>query len=429
MKSRLSFILSLSALCASLAVHTGCSSAKLAVHVDIYEDRLPEAEASAVRRFSELKAAVKSYREALNELFTFYDSTVQELYAGNQPGPQKTRLNLLDHSKKLKESWMEKLDEAERWLTESRVQAIQARKAEDPLERLNKELQAQWLLADAAALLVTLAQDVRAQCSDDPNPPGGRKLAWQTLKQKAGKEAQATLAKVENIRKRLDSASGPSAQVEQAAMNVVRAQNYDLLADDGDPNLRHIAVSGSWSEDFHIQCVRADGRASFIIVRETPTRYKITRAQSDPSVLIKSQLRLARAGLQTVAAIAEGILDAYVALPKKKDKGKDLSGRLGMIKGLLPQSYQAVLDSKLKLETVEQTTPSIRNGLTKRLAEYKTKLDELNEEREKAQNDDDKKKVDGKAAAYFENTIKPALQEYVNMLNRAQGVAAAPEKN
>jgi hypothetical protein len=92
--------------------------------------------------------------------------------------------------------------------------------------------------------------------------------------------------------------------------------NPDMLADDSDPFYQVIAsdrTTPAWSTNFFTQSASADGKVSFLIVRETPVRFTMNEAKANPAVLIKTQLRSARAGIKTIATIAKAMNPAIGA--------------------------------------------------------------------------------------------------------------------
>jgi len=95
----------------------------------------------------------------------------------------------------------------------------------------------------------------------------------------------------------------------QTAEGLPEYLNPDLLADDSDPFYQVLAnpnFKPGWSTNFFIQDISADGKVSFLIVRETAMRFTVNEAKANPAVLIRTQLRSARAGIKNSGNCRQG---------------------------------------------------------------------------------------------------------------------------
>lgn len=163
---------------------------------------------------------------------------------------------------------------------------------------LELEMRDQLILASASmgVLAAELDAEFRPVVQGDARP---RVLSFSEIK--AG-DLPSVLQKMQTV---FDEKEAVRKRAEHLSARLTT--NPDVAADDADPYLRQIGVGtsdGRWKNDLFLQHAKAGGNASYVIVRETPTRYTVHRVRSDPSVLIKSQLRLARTGLQVVSSIA-----------------------------------------------------------------------------------------------------------------------------
>jgi hypothetical protein len=149
------------------------------------------------------------------------------------------------------------------------------------------------------------AQDVAAarekpEAIKEPSDAPGRdlKAAQRSLEALQKELGDQIIPDVEQLR-------GTSAELAQRMRSQI---DPGALADDADPLLKQLGrdreICRRWSYHFMLTRVEGYGNAGYIIVRETPVRYTIQKASSNPKVLIESQLRLARSGLQTVSEVA-----------------------------------------------------------------------------------------------------------------------------
>jgi len=163
------------------------------------------------------------------------------------------------------------------------------------LKRLELEQQAEDNLLSVAIGIQVLRDKVKFEFGEsNGDPDRQRNLAGLGPKTSMGSiilKNATMLGKVNEEKKSIVTAKNTlTNSLDQSKRNLLMqptTTNPDLLVDDGDIFLRHIESGeygrrGHWKEDFYLQEAEAGGNASYLIVRQTPTRYTLHQAKSDP---------------------------------------------------------------------------------------------------------------------------------------------------
>jgi hypothetical protein len=171
---------------------------------------------------------------------------------------------------------------------------------------------------------------------------------------------------------------GPELAALAAALADVDAgRRPDLRADDGDPFLREIAAGRVPRAQVFRQEAAADGDSSFLLVRETPVRFTLHRASSDPGDLVRAQLRLARTGLDVLSSLAGlggGAGPELDGLRRQLSEAGEEGRRADERRQTLAAELEAVRAALRPLEQEEQLAERRLSSLEARLTALRTDL-------------------------------------------------------
>ncbi|MCZ6836405.1 MAG: hypothetical protein O7G85_11580 [Planctomycetota bacterium] len=478
----------------------GCS--QLTIHVDLYEKSRPDSKLGLETRANKGLRAVANLRPEIKKLFEQHrDSVTSNLNLIKQletdpdafgtsqrylDGQKKFLTSQLDQNQSFEMELMSDLDGIKTTLNLAIKTQRTAIQEADLSNRLDGEIAANDLMIAANVLFTKLEKTIEFEFSEPKSgdtrpqrlllralPDLTRNLVRELVSQDEAsldESARSAIRLSENVSKTQDinlkNISVVSLNVSNALKKAEEStrqsntNNPELMADDGDPFLRTIengqhSSSQSWKKNFYFQKAFSTGEASYMIVRETPTRYVLHRARSDPSVLVKTQLRLARTGLKVVstimAASGAGVLAPGSGTSPEGDSSDAQEG--------IQQSINAASDSRAANSRIED----LRNVMQRKLREFDKFLDELNRDVEDARkseatarlavaSDDgtnapaltNKQKAsatakivlkattdlaDERATSYFTTDVAPALKSYARQLELTSSVTSNVSKD
>jgi hypothetical protein len=416
----------------------GCASSTLSVHVDLFPHRTSNAPAGP--DIDQLLSATDALSGHFKEFMTAYIKaeqqaleTIQRAPAkpvtvdapkdaeevltprGKEAGMQTTSRNI-ERAQKFQTEYAQRIEAVRNTLLQAKAETLAASTIKNLEQRFQKEVQARSIAARAAISARLVVSELQRELFNDTaethrlslRPISQNPTLQQALKSlqnadpKLGHEAETSTASAEAESKTRQATLAASQYVlqEAATGSAVTFANPDLLADDGDPFYQEIIARGpaaSWRTNFFHQEVRADGKADYLIVRETPVRFTVHEARSNPAQLIDAQLRLARAGLQTVASAAKAINPALGAL-SGGGKSKPVSTDAG------------TNSASAQIEIPQVSDEEIRHAVRKLVVRLQGARQELSIQKAKAgQQPAD---LNTWATHFFETDVSPILKSY-----------------
>jgi hypothetical protein len=449
----------------------------LSVSVDLY--RFSPSHQNAIdlgKRLSAVRREARKLENDVSQLMTYLkmlqtnrlNASIASVNAMTNRAEEKVKLTTT--KRETFDSQMKSVGEVEgELLAKFRLLQSKLVKSETLIGQFHKDSSHSRLTVEAAIQPVLgQVQDIRDQIVYELSPqPKGEKSArrlslvgveakpeaYMTGKSSAGDD----ILELQNI---AETAAGnivaEADLLEQVTSGRVQPTNPDLLADDSDPFYQILAnpeFRPGWSTNFFLQEVKADGKVSFLIVRETPVRFSVNEAKANPDVLIKTQLRSARAGIKTVATVAKALNPALAALPTPSNGG---SASQQVTSNMVPVTLSAIRQqdeevrrltlrfqeqlAKLEkeLEVIRQKVSLARSNSLSAAADYesaKIVKDEKDKALNAAKNELTKAPSDaGKITAVNKCTeeLKNAedkLQEKEKILNNSNAATTLAEKS
>ena len=134
----------------------------------------------------------------------------------------------------------------------------------------------------------------------------------------------------------------PESATSRAALSsLVRASSrffelIDRLQDAGDPVWRVIADPDNakhWNEVFSHAYFYAEGKSSVVVVRDSPVRFRVLEASNDPTVVVQSQLEIARSVSNAALSIAGAVSGLPTGALASSAKGRETDDALPVAAG------------------------------------------------------------------------------------------------